>query len=228
MSKLVIGLIRVSTQAQAGDDRGGIPAQREINRRTAKNFDLEIVRTIEIVDVSGALVLASPEMHELLRLIESPDIDGVVTKEFSRLIRPDKFTDLALLETFIETKTILFLPDGPVDLSSKNGRFMGTIRAAFAGLERSEILDRMQDAKEAIRRAGKHPGGQVDSAFWRGLLRREWLVLHRGSRKSKACVRPISLGYVQLRGNSAQAKYSPIELALHFGESDLHGLARLR
>jgi DNA invertase Pin-like site-specific DNA recombinase len=165
MSKRVIELIRVSTQGQAGSDRAGIPAQREINRRTAKNFDLKIVETIEIVDVSGALVLASPKMHALLRLIESPDIEGVVTKEFSRLIRPDKFTDLALLETFIETKTILFLPDGPVDLASNNGRFMGTIQAAFAGLERSVIRDRMRDAKEAMRRAGKHPGGQSSLPF---------------------------------------------------------------
>src|SRR5579863_8193180 len=115
MRKRVIELIRVSTQGQAGDDRAGIPAQREINRRTAKSFDLEIVKTIEIVDVSGTSVLACPEMHELLRLIDSPHIEGVVTKEFSRLIRPDKFTDLALLETFIETKTVLFLPDGPMD-----------------------------------------------------------------------------------------------------------------
>jgi DNA invertase Pin-like site-specific DNA recombinase len=165
MSKRVIELIRVSTQGQAGDERGGIPAQREANRRTAKSFDLKIVRTIEIVDVSGASVLACSAMHELLRLIDSPNIDGVVTKEFSRLIRPDKFTDLALLETFIETKTVLFLPDGPMDLSSKNGRFMGTIRAAFAGLERREILDRMHDAKEAIRRAGRHPGGQSSLPF---------------------------------------------------------------
>jgi DNA invertase Pin-like site-specific DNA recombinase len=165
MTKRVIELIRVSTQGQAGDDRGGIPAQKEINRRTAKNFDLEIVRTFEIVDVSGASVLACPEMHELLRLIESPRIEGVVTKEFSRLIRPEKFTDLALLEAFIETNTVLFLPDGPIDLCSKTGRFIGTIRAAFAGLERREILDRMHEAKEAIRRAGRHPGGQSSLPF---------------------------------------------------------------
>jgi DNA invertase Pin-like site-specific DNA recombinase len=175
MSKRVIELIRVSTQGQAGDDRAGIPAQREINRRTAKAFDLKIVKTVEIVDVSGASVLACPEMQNLLRLIESPEIEGVVTKEFSRVIRPGKLTDLALLETFIETNTLIFLPDGPIDLSSKTGRFIGTIRAAFAGLERREILDRMHDAKEAIRRAGKHAGGQSSLPFGVGYSReRGW------------------------------------------------------
>jgi DNA invertase Pin-like site-specific DNA recombinase len=98
--KKAIELIRVSTEHQAGADRGGIPAQREANKLTARAHDLKIVETIEIVDVSGASVLASPEMQRLLRLMESPSIEGVVAKEFSRLMRPDKFTDYALLQHF--------------------------------------------------------------------------------------------------------------------------------
>ena len=163
--KNAIELIRVSTEKQAGDDRAGIPAQREANRRTAKLYGLSIVKTIQIVDVSGAAVLSSPEMQELLRLMESPEIHGVVTKEFSRLIRPEKFTDYALLQQFIDTQTVLYLPDGPIDLASKSGRLLGTVRAAIAGMERQEIVSRMQDAKESLRRAGKHPGGESSLPF---------------------------------------------------------------
>lgn len=163
--KNVIELIRVSTEQQAGEDRAGLPAQREVNRRTARVYGLNIVRSIEIVDVSGAAVLNSPEMQELLRLMECPDIHGVVAKEFSRLIRPEKFTDYALLQHFIDTQTVLYLPDGPIDLSSKTGRFLGTIRAAVAGMERREIIERMMDAKESMRRAGKHPGGEESLPF---------------------------------------------------------------
>ena len=159
--KNVLELVRVSTEEQAGEDRGGIPAQRAINRRTARAYNLTIVKTIEIIDVSGARVLQSPGMQELLRLMEDPDVHGVITKEFSRLIRPENFGDYALLQHFIDTDTVLFLPDGPIDLGSKSGRFMGTIRAAMAGLERREILERMQDAKEALRRDGKNPCGPV-------------------------------------------------------------------
>ena len=158
--KRAIELIRVSTEGQASEDRAGIPAQREANRRTAQAYSLTIVRSIEIVDVSGAAVLSSPQMQELLRLMESPEIHGVVTKEFSRLMRPEKFTDYALLQQFIDTGTVLYLPDGPIDLASKSGRLLGTIRAAMAGLERREILDRMNDAKESMRQAGKHAGGE--------------------------------------------------------------------
>jgi len=157
--KSVIELIRVSTSEQAGEDRAGIPAQREVNRRTARAYGLAIVRTIEIVDVSGAGVLMSPQMQALLRLIEDPEIHGVVAREFSRLMRPENFADFGLLQRFIETNTVLYLPDGPIDFSSNMGRFMGAIRAAVAGLERREIVERMMHAKEAMRLEGKHPGG---------------------------------------------------------------------
>ena len=165
MSKRVIELIRVSTEGQAGEDRAGIPAQKAANRRTAAQNDLDIVRTIEISDVSGAAVLRSPEMQELLRLIESADIHGVVCKEFSRLMRPENFADYALLQAFADTATILYLPDGPIDFRSKSGRLIGTFRAAIAGLERTEIQERVWAAKEEKRRAGKHPQSQITLPF---------------------------------------------------------------
>ena len=163
--KNVLELIRVSTEAQAGEEKGGIPAQKAINRRTARAYGLDIVKSIEIVDVSGSRVLQSPGMQELLRLMELPEISGVVTREFSRLFRPERFDDYALLQYFIDTECTFYLPDGPIDLASKSGRLLGTIRAALAGLERREIVERMMDAKEALRKAGKHPGGTANLPY---------------------------------------------------------------
>ncbi len=161
----VIELVRVSTEGQATEDRAGIPAQRAANRRTAEQYGLEIVKTIELSNVSGSAVLLTPEIKELLRLIESPQIHGVVTKEFSRLMRPENFTDYALLQAFADTNTVLYLPEGPIDLASKSGRLLGTIRAAIAGLERTEILERIWAAKEEKRKAGKHPQGWITLPF---------------------------------------------------------------
>jgi DNA invertase Pin-like site-specific DNA recombinase len=159
--KRVIELIRVSTKAQAGEDRASIPAQRAVNRRTAQSYDLEIVRSIEITDVSGAAVLMAPEMQQLLKLIADPQIHGVVTKEFSRLMRPENFSDYAMLQAFVDTKTILYLPDGPVDFNSKSGRLLGGIRALMAGNEISEMRERAWDAKEQKRREGKFPSSEI-------------------------------------------------------------------
>jgi len=153
--KRVIELIRVSTENQAASDRASIPAQRTVNRRTCQQYGLEIVRSIEIADVSGASVLLAPEMQELIRLMQSPEIDGVVAREFSRLMRPENFADYALLQAFSDSRTVLYLPEGPIDLNSKTGRLLGTIRAAMAGMERTEILERVWSAKEEKRRRGE-------------------------------------------------------------------------
>lgn len=165
MTKRAIELIRVSTEGQAEADKGGIPAQRAANLRTAAAHGLEVVRTFQIEDVSGAKILASPEMQELLRLIESPDICGVVAREFSRLMRPEDLSDFLILQRFAETKTLLYLPDGIVDLGNKSGRLFGVLRAAMAGFEREEIRERMNSGKEAIRRAGRHAGGENSLPF---------------------------------------------------------------
>src|SRR5260370_993366 len=149
--KRVIELIRVSTEGQARDDRASIPAQRSINRRTAEVHNLEIVKSIELVNVSGAAVLRTPEMQSLLKLIEDPEIDGVVVREFSRVMRPDNFGDFVLFQAFQDTGTMLYLPDGPIDLNSKTGKLVAGLRAIIAGNELSEIRERVWGAKEEKR-----------------------------------------------------------------------------
>ena len=145
--KNAIELIRVSTAAQADNDRASIPAQRAINRHTAAKYGLEIVRSITMSDVSGTAVLRAPEMLELLDVIEDPQIHGVIAREISRLMRPENFCDYALLQAFVETNTVLYLPEGPMDFRNKTDRFFGTIRAAMAGMERTEMLERIWAAK---------------------------------------------------------------------------------
>jgi len=159
--KNVLELIRVSTEAQAAQNRASIPAQRTVNRRTCAQYGLEIVKSFEISDVSGASVLLAPAMQQLLALMQSPDIHGVVAREFSRLMRPDNFADYALLQAFVDSKTVLYLPEGPLDLTSKTGRLLGTIRAAIAGMERTEILERVWTAKEEKRRRGELAQGKI-------------------------------------------------------------------
>src|SRR3954469_15487260 len=121
MTKRCLQLVRVSTKSQAADDRASISSQYTVNKQTAKAYGLEIVRTIEMADVSGSQVLKAPEMLELLDLIGDAEIHGVITRESSRLMRPENFVDFAILQRFADTKTILYFPDGPMDLTSKSG-----------------------------------------------------------------------------------------------------------
>ena len=120
---------------------------------------------IEYSDVSGASVLLAPEMQRLIQLMMSGQIQGVIAREFSRLMRPESFSDYALLQAFADSHTILYLPEGPIDFSDKMGRFFGTVRAAMAGLERSEILERVWAAKEIKRKKGELAQSQIVLGF---------------------------------------------------------------
>lgn len=159
MSTKAIGLVRVSTVSQAGDDRAGIAAQRYAIDKMARSQGIDVVDVVQLVDVPGSEILHAPEFQELLRRIESPEIGYLLVKEVSRLLRPESFSDFALLEHLVATNTLLCLPDGIINLNDKYGKFFATIRTAVAGLERHEIAKRMQDAKEQMRREGRHPGG---------------------------------------------------------------------
>lgn len=163
--KRCVELIRVSTAGQAADDRASIPSQKTVNARTAKAHGLTIIDSIEISDVSGAAVLLTPEIQKLIVTMNDPEIHGVVAREFSRLMRPENFSDYALLQAFADSNTKLYLPEGPIDFSSKTGRLMGTIRAAIAGMERTEILERIWNAKEEKRRNGGFAQGSICLPF---------------------------------------------------------------
>jgi DNA invertase Pin-like site-specific DNA recombinase len=154
MTKRCIQLIRVSTESQAADDRASIPSQKAINQRTANAFGLSIVRTVQMSDVSGTAVLRAPEMLELLEWIKDSEIHGVVAREFSRLMRPEDFSDYYILQVFADTKTVLYLPEGPIDFSNKMGRVYGVMQAAWAGAQRMEFLENAWNSKEMKRREG--------------------------------------------------------------------------
>ena len=72
--KRVIEFIRVSTEGQAAGDRASIPAQHAVNRRTCAAYGLQIVKSFEISDVSGASVLRAPEMLQMLEMMQLPEI----------------------------------------------------------------------------------------------------------------------------------------------------------
>ncbi|HTK79978.1 MAG TPA: recombinase family protein, partial [Rhizomicrobium sp.] len=129
----------------------------------------------------------APEIRELMELMRSPEVHGVVAKEFSRLMRPENFGDYFLLQHFADTKTILYLPEGPIDLGSKIGRLMGGVRALFAGVEREEIRERVFLAKEEKRRRGENPQSAICLPFGVGYEKgRGWFYTAEAERVREA------------------------------------------
>jgi hypothetical protein len=69
-------------------------------------------------------------------------------------MRPDNFGDYVLLGAFQNSKSRLFLPEGPIDLNEKNGRLMASMQAAIAGYERTTIRERLHRGNEENRKSG--------------------------------------------------------------------------
>jgi len=109
--------------------------------------------------VSGASVLLAPEMQELMRLMQSPSIDGVVAREFSRLMRPENFADYALLQVFSDSKTS-YIFRGSHRSSSKTRATYGnhSSRHGGNGADRNSGTGvERKRGKETTRRIGSEP-----------------------------------------------------------------------
>ena len=159
--KNVVELLRVSTSGQADEDRAGLPRQAEANRITISRHSLTVIRQYRLVDVSGAATLYAPEVQEMLSLIRSGQAQGIVTADFDRLLRPDDFRSLAILQDIKEAGALIYLPDQVIDLSTQAGFLMSGLQSVIAGNELVQIKKRMIGAKEEKRRQGKHPGNNL-------------------------------------------------------------------
>lgn len=157
----VVELIRVSTAEQGADDRAGIARQEAACAKAVVTHGLEVVRRFRLVDVSGTSVQETSEMAELLELVRSGSARGVVVADFDRLLRPDDFRSFAVLQDILEAGAIIYLSDQALDLSTQSGWLTSSLQSVIAGNERTQIMKRMNGAKEAMRRAGKHPGGDM-------------------------------------------------------------------
>src|SRR5437899_3955825 len=99
----VVALIRVSTADQGRDDRGGIPRQRRVIEQTIATKNLDCLRIYEISDCSGTQVLHNRDVQEILQLISSKVVTGLVVADLDRLFRPAEPTDYAILQSFKDT-----------------------------------------------------------------------------------------------------------------------------
>lgn len=153
----VVSLVRVSTEAQAAENRAGLERQREVIRRTVKAKGLTVVGNYELTDVSGTSTGKHPAIREILKLILDGKIDGIVLADLDRLFRPDRPENYAVLQTFQDMGAKIYSGDFEYDLRTKDGLLFGSIRAAIAGFELSLIKERQQGAIEQRRKLGKLP-----------------------------------------------------------------------
>ena len=156
-----IGLVRVSTDSQGAEDRGGIAAQRREIERIAEREELEVVGVVELCGVSGTEVREDPRFISLLSRLSEPSIAGVIAADADRLFRRKKFSDYGILDSFADTGSVLYTSQGAMDPRQESDALLSVLRGELAGMERKRIAERTMRAKEIHRRAGRHVAGYI-------------------------------------------------------------------
>lgn len=155
----VIALVRVSDLEQANDDKHGIPRQKTQINNGAKLHDVEIIRWVIVVDVSGKDVMNDEDFQQIFADLRSGAADGVIVAEQSRLVRPGRWSDFGILDIFRDNKRQIWTPSARIDPNTKEGWYILTCGGMISGDELKTLYDRLVGAKQELRDEGKHAGG---------------------------------------------------------------------
>ena len=170
----LVGIARVSTTEQQGDNGEGLERQRHEIRQIAARIGADLLQIVEIIDVSGSDVAKSAEWQKkVLPAIASPDTH-IAVDAVDRLIRASDFGAFAVLASVQATNTKIYTHNGVQDYSRPDDMLMGGLLALLGGREKSEINRRMTAGKEAVRRAGGWAGSYRPMGWAYDRKSRQW------------------------------------------------------
>ena len=143
MEKTYIGYARVSTEEQN-------------TARQLHSFEgyTEKIKKVFIDKMSGKDT-NRPELQAMLNYVREGDV--VVVSEFSRLARSTRDM-LQIVQELTDKGVGLISLKESVDTGTPQGRFMLTIFAALAELERETILQRQREGIAIAKKQGKYKG----------------------------------------------------------------------
>jgi DNA invertase Pin-like site-specific DNA recombinase len=169
--KNVIELLRVST------DHQDVARQRAENDYVKQKYGLHVVRTLELIGVSGTATLDDAQVQQVLADLASPGVDGILISSMDRLFRPKEYRHFSILDRFTkEGKKIWSAREGEVDPASDEGYDKCITAGGRAGAEWRDLRRRSAGGRRRKLEAGKldhgtpkygyvyirkwHPGGQ--------------------------------------------------------------------
>ena len=155
---MLIGYVRVSTEEQNEARQVTALQERSVDRlftdkKSGKNADREALR----------------EMLSFVR-----DGDTVITESISRIARSTR--DLLNIVDTLSQKNVEFISlKESIDTATPQGKFMLTVFAAMAELERENILQRQKEGIDIAKAQGKYKGKppiKIDEKLFRSVCRR--------------------------------------------------------
>jgi len=140
-TEMRIGYVRVRTEEQKTE-------RQEIKLKT---LDVEKM----FIDKASGKSTDRPELKRMMEYIREGDT--VIVESISRFARSTK--DLLELMSILDEKDVKFVSEKEaIDTATPTGRFMLTVFAAVAELEREYLRDRQREGTELAKQQGKYKG----------------------------------------------------------------------
>lgn len=162
-ARLAVGYVRVSTVEQA-DFGVSLAAQEEALRAYCLLRGLELVELVIDAGVSAGLPLSTREGgRRVLEMVRSKRVGAVVALKLDRLFR-DAADCLNVVSAWDRAGVALHLIDlggQSIDTSSATGRFLLTMLAGMAEMERGLIRERTASAMAHKRARREYCGGEA-------------------------------------------------------------------
>ncbi len=143
MSKTYIGYARVSTDEQ--NEARQLESFSEYSEKISKVF----------IDKISGKNMKRPQLKAMLDYVREDDV--IVVSDFSRLARSTKDM-LQIVQELTDKGVALISIKENVDTDTPQGKFILTIFAALAELERETILQRQREGIAIAKRQGKYKG----------------------------------------------------------------------
>lgn len=143
MSKTYIGYARVSTDEQ--NEARQLESFSEYSEKISKVF----------IDKISGKNMNRPQLKAMLDYVREDDV--IVVSDFSRLARSTKDM-LQIVQELTDKGVALISIKENVDTDTPQGKFILTIFAALAELERETILQRQREGIAIAKRQGKYKG----------------------------------------------------------------------
>ena len=151
----LIALLRVS------GDQQDVLRQRSDIERIQKRFGAAIVRTVELVGVSGTETLNDEQVQRIIAELNDPAIDGVALSSLDRLFRPGKrYGQWRVLDEFVDAKKCIWTErEGFLDPDTEQGYDACMSAGTRAGSEWRRIRQMSMDQKRRLAEKGIIPHG---------------------------------------------------------------------
>lgn len=152
MKKITAIYCRTSTNKQ----EKGLESQLRALQDYCTNRNIKNIQIFEDEGFSGTKV-KRPALDELMNLVENGNVETVLVYSFSRMARSTKHL-LEVLEVFRQNDVRFTSITEHIETDSPMGQMLFTLVAAFAQLERSLIVERIECGLKNAKAKGKKLG----------------------------------------------------------------------